>query len=105
MVEQGKNVRTVREEDLLGHDDVEVIRRAHGESRVVLTHDADFGRLAVQAAEPFTGIVYLRPGHISAEFVLGILAAVDTIGDVTAPFILVAERRGGTVKVRLRARG
>ena len=88
LVAQGKNVRTVREEDLLGSDDVEVIRRAYVQGRVVLTHDADFGKLAVQVGEPFIGIVYLRPGHISADFVLGVLAAVDTVGDVTAPFII-----------------
>ncbi|MEW6743832.1 MAG: DUF5615 family PIN-like protein [Planctomycetota bacterium] len=103
LVEQGKNVRTVREEDLLGRDDLEVIRRAHVQGRLVLTHDADFGRLAVQAGEPYTGIVYLRPGHMSAAFVLGILAAVETVGDVSVPFIVVAERRHDTVRLRLRS--
>jgi predicted nuclease of predicted toxin-antitoxin system len=34
----------------------------------VLTRDGDFGTLAIHAGEPVTGIVYLRPGHISALF-------------------------------------
>lgn len=79
---QGKDVRTVRGEGLVGADDVAIIRIAHAQGRVVLTHDADFGRLAVQAGEPFTGILYLRPGHISATFVLSVLAAIESVGDV-----------------------
>ena len=43
----------------------------------MLTHDADFGRLVVLEGEPFTGIVYLRPGHFSAAFVLGIVDALE----------------------------
>jgi hypothetical protein len=69
----------------------------------VLTHDADFGRLVVLEGEPFTGIVYLRPGHFSAAFVLGIVDALEASAvDVQAPFLLVAERRGDQVQLRLR---
>jgi hypothetical protein len=35
---------------------------------VLLTHDIDFGGVAILAVEPYIGIVYRRPGHISAEF-------------------------------------
>lgn len=105
MVGQGRDVRTVQDEGLVGRDDVEVIRRAHALGRVVVTHDADFGKLAMQAGEPFIGIIYLRPGHIAVSFVLGVLAAVETVGDVAPGFIVVAERREDTVRVRLRSGG
>ncbi|MFN8387403.1 MAG: hypothetical protein U0V48_09600 [Anaerolineales bacterium] len=53
----------------------------------------------VQDAE----IIYLRPGHIQADFTLKTLEAIrDNAPEVTPPFILVAERTGDTVKIRVR---
>lgn len=102
--EQGKDVRTALEEGLGGRADVDILRRAYASGRVVLTHDADFGTLAVRDREPFTGIIYVRPGHISAEFVLRILASIESSpAEMTPPFILVAERRGGEIRVRQRS--
>lgn len=70
---RGNDVRTAGDEGLLGSDDVVILRRAHAARRVVMTHDSDFGKLAIQAGEPYTGILFLRPGHISPEFVLSAL--------------------------------
>jgi hypothetical protein len=51
----------------------------------------------------FIGIIYLRPGHIKADFTIKTLEAVrDNAPEVTSPFILVAERTGDTVKIRVR---
>jgi predicted nuclease of predicted toxin-antitoxin system len=102
LLNRGKDVRGVRE-TTPGLDDRDVLRMAHHENRVVLTHDSDFGRLVVLDGEPFTGIVYLRPGHFSAAFVLGIIDALEASEiDVQAPFLLVAERHGDQVRLRLR---
>jgi predicted nuclease of predicted toxin-antitoxin system len=38
-----------------------MLRRTVAEDRVVVSHDHDFGTLAVLAGEPIIGIVYLRP--------------------------------------------
>jgi predicted nuclease of predicted toxin-antitoxin system len=46
---QGRGVVTVVELGLIGAADIIVLRRAHADGRVVLTHDADFGALAVHA--------------------------------------------------------
>jgi len=46
---QGKDVRTVVDEGLRSSDDIVVLRHAHAMGRVVLTHDADFGKLAIQS--------------------------------------------------------
>jgi predicted nuclease of predicted toxin-antitoxin system len=101
---RGKDVRTVVDEGLRGSDDVVVLRRAHSTGRVVITHDADFGKLAIQAAEPYTGIVFLRPGHILPAFVLGALAALEASSiAVTPPFIVVVERKEDQVRVRVRS--
>jgi predicted nuclease of predicted toxin-antitoxin system len=100
----GHDVQTIHDLALAGTSDRELLRRAHVEGRVVLTHDADFGKLALVDREPFTGIVYLRPGHIIAAFVLETIAAVETSShDVMPPFILVAERRGDHVRIRARS--
>lgn len=99
----GRDVRTVHDENLTGASDLEILRRARSLGRVVLTHDSDFGRLAVQGGEPILGIICLRPGHISPPVVLETLAAIDSLQhDVEPPFILVAARRGDDVRIRVR---
>ena len=100
---QGKDVRTVASEGLGAHADVEILRHAHAAGRVVLTHDADFGMLAIRAREPLVGVVYLRPGHFRATYTLETIAAIERAAIVvTPPFLLVAERRGEAVSIRAR---
>ena len=102
--ESGKDVRSVADEDLLGANDSEILRRAHTQRRVVLTHDSDFGRLAIQVGQPFVGVVYIRPGHITSSFVLASLDALERLDiDVPPPFIIVVERRADVVRVRSRS--
>jgi predicted nuclease of predicted toxin-antitoxin system len=64
---EGCDVLDVKESGLVGMDDLPLIQTALAEQRIVLTHDSDFGKLAVAAGEPMIGIVYLRPGHIQAH--------------------------------------
>ncbi|HEX7602136.1 MAG TPA: hypothetical protein VF316_11040 [Polyangiaceae bacterium] len=65
-----------------------------------------FGTLAIHAGEPVTGIIYLRPGNITASFVLDMLTAIESAGmEVAAPFIVVAERKQTTLRVRVRHLG
>lgn len=102
--ERGKDVRSVIEEGLGGHDDVEILRRAFETGRVVLTHDSDFGTLAIRRGEPFVGILFLRPGNIRPEITLEMLAAVESLeAAIELPAIVVAERRGEVVRIRLRS--
>ena len=100
---QGHDIRSVVEDELFGHSDLAVLRLAHTEGRVVLTHDSDFGTLVITQQEPFTGIVYLRPGHIRPEFTIRTLQIVAAQSlDVQSPFIVVAEQRERTVQIRTR---
>ncbi len=99
----GKDVGTVVEIALGGRSDREVIRSAFSSGRVVVTHDADFGTLAIRDAEPIVGIAYLRPGHIHAEFVMEMIVAIEAAAiEVTPPFVVVAERRVSDVRIRVR---
>ena len=99
----GFDVFDVCENSLQGSLDVDLLRRAVADNRVVVTHDADFGTLAVHQNEPIVGLVYLRPGHIDAQFTIGTMQALLTADpDVTPPFLLIAKRsdRGVTIRVR-----
>lgn len=100
--EAGLNVESVAEQGKFGLSDTQVLQQASEAGKVVLTHDNDFGGLALLGAK-FVGIIYIRPGHIRADFTTKTLEAIrDNAPDVTPPFILVAERTGDTVKIRVR---
>ena len=101
--ERDCDVRTVADESLIGSSDQNVLERAVQHGRVVVTHDLGFGHSPIAAGAAFIGIIYLRPGHISSTFVLEVVDAVSQSSvDVEAPFVLVAERRESTVRVRVR---
>jgi predicted nuclease of predicted toxin-antitoxin system len=98
----GLDVDSVSEQGQFGLPDTQVLQQATEAGRVVLTHDSDFGGLALMGAK-FIGIIYIRPGHIRTDFTMKTLDAVrDNAPEVTPPFILVAERTGDTVKIRVR---
>ena len=98
----GLDIESVAEQGQFGLPDSQVLQQANESNRVVLTHDSDFGGMAVFGAK-FTGIIYLRPGHIRADFTIKALEAIqDNAPEVKPPFILVAERTGDTVKIRVR---
>jgi predicted nuclease of predicted toxin-antitoxin system len=100
---EGFDVRDVKESGLFGADDLDLIRLAFADRRVFLTHDGDFGALAVVSGEPVIGLVYLRPGHISPAFTVETLRVL--LGQplhLNPPFLLVAERTASTVRVRIR---
>lgn len=100
---RGRDIRTVAEEGLQGSDDLDILQRAHSQGRVVVTHDADFGALAIRSGEPVVGVVLLRPGHISPLIVLQMLEAIEAEAPaVAAPFLAVAQRAGRTIRVRVR---
>jgi predicted nuclease of predicted toxin-antitoxin system len=101
--QRGKDVLTVIEAGLGGQSDTNVLAHATKHGRVVVTHDSDFGQLAVHAGEPSVGIIYLRPGHIEPHFTLQSLEAIETtIPSMQPGFILVAEHRTGRVRIRVR---
>ena len=101
---RGCDVRSAEEERLTGRGDGEVLERATALHRVVVTHDLAFGKVEIRGGASFVGIVYLRPGHISAAFVLAMIDALrESSIDVQPPFVVVAERRETSIRVRARA--
>jgi predicted nuclease of predicted toxin-antitoxin system len=102
----GFDVLDVTESGRTGSSDVDLLRWAISQGRIILTHDADFGTLAIFQNEPLIGLVFLRPGHIDPKFTmetLEVLLKADP--ELTPPFILVARRSGDQVTIRVRSLG
>jgi predicted nuclease of predicted toxin-antitoxin system len=99
-----KSVRTVSELHLQSQDDETILQAAHVTQSVILTHDSDFGKIIFMKKVPFTGIIYLRPGHIVPAFTIETLTALFEKDFVlTPPFMLIAERKKDSVKIRIRS--
>lgn len=101
--QQGCDVEDVLTLGLGSAADDLILNEAHNQSRIVLTHDRDLGRLAILGRQPMHGIVFLRPGHIDAQFAIATLQTIEAQDfDFSPSFILVARRRGNYVQLRLR---
>lgn len=57
--EAGLDVESVSEQGQFGLPDTQVLQQATEAGRAVLTHDNDFGGLALMGAQ-FIGIIYIR---------------------------------------------
>ena len=100
---EGFDVLTAADAGLAGAADTAVLARAVADGRVVLTHDADFGTLAVAGGSPLVGIVYLRPGHVGPEPTADTLRHLLAAGvELTPPVVVVARRVGDRVTIRVR---
>ena len=100
----GCQIATVAELGLAGSPDTAILQRAMADGRVVITHDPDFSRLALQGESLSTGVVFVRPGHISSAVVLAALVAADGgAGDLLAPFLLTVEQKASSgLRIRVR---
>lgn len=100
---KGEDVRSLAQEGLSGADDQPILERAFQTGRVVVTQDRDFGRLALAEGQPLIGVVYLRPGTLSAHAIVRSLALlVPHLVDIGPPFIAVVDHRSGQPRIRLR---
>ena len=96
---QGVDIRSSREEGRGALTDSQILAQAHAMGRFVLTHDSDFGTLAVHRGEPITGILYLRPGGRPPHQVIPDLQALlEAEIDWTPPVIAVY--RAGRLRLR-----
>ncbi len=79
--EEGHDVAAIAAEEP-GLPDEQVLSRAFGEDRIILTFDRDYGRLLYEVGLPSpTGVVYFRfvPSSLEepAEYLLGLLRRTD----------------------------
>jgi predicted nuclease of predicted toxin-antitoxin system len=101
--ERGLDVETATGLGLAGATDAALLECAASLSRVVVTHDADFGLLAIRQGVPFVGVIFLRPGHIRGSLVLEVVDKIRRADiDAAPPFLMVAEHRRDRILIRLR---
>ena len=87
---QGVDVLSTREQGWQLHEDKDILANAHSMHRFVLTHDSDFGHLAVYQKQPITGIIHLRPGaRPSSEVISDLQDLLKMEVDWTPPLIAV----------------
>ena len=89
---EGLDVLSVEEAGMNGYTDRQLIRIAFAENRIILTHDSDFGTLAIRDGEPWVGIFFLRPGHVPPVHAITALNRIlrDNI-DFNPPFLVVCK--------------
>ena len=75
-------------------NDVQVLRKAVDESRILITNDKDFGELVIRSKEPHVGVILLRledERTASKVEVLGRL--LDQYADeISRNFVIATER-------------
>ena len=95
----GVDVISAREEGWHSLTDSQIMARTHAMNRFVLTHDSDFGTLAIHRGEAVTGIIHLRPGgRPPAEVSTDLQELLDAGVDWTPP--LVAVYQSGRLRLR-----
>jgi predicted nuclease of predicted toxin-antitoxin system len=101
--ERGFDVFSTHDLNLNGKADEVIAEVAIQSQRVILTQDSDFGTLLFTTNKEFLGIVFLRPGHFSADFHIATLKTIIEEDIAVEPtFIIVAENSGRSVKIRIR---
>lgn len=74
--EKGFDVLDVKESGMNGTSDHFLMELALREQRFVVTHDADFGTLAINNEQPCFGVLYLR---LTMPTALNVIAALNKL--------------------------
>lgn len=98
--ETGFNVRDIKEMRKYGISDKKVLEIAHAENRIIITHDSDFGMLAINQGVPFTAIIYIRLKIPSADSVINALRKfLQTDIEISKSMLAVIEEERIRVRV------
>ena len=89
---EGLDVMSVEESGLNGYTDRQLIRIAYSSNRIIITHDSDFGALAFRDGEPWTGVIFLRPGHVPPVHTINALyRLLNGKWEFVPPFVVVCK--------------
>jgi predicted nuclease of predicted toxin-antitoxin system len=70
--QQGLDVVDVKENGWEGKEDKFLLEQAYLDKRFILTHDSDFGTLAIYQAQKYYGIIYLRLKNVQFNNIIRI---------------------------------
>lgn len=97
---KGIDAVDVKEKGWQGSNDRYVLEMAYADERFVLTHDSDFGTLAINEGAPCYGIVYIRLKNLTVENVCGVLEKLLKVDiEIAKGSIIVVE----DARVRIRS--
>ncbi len=91
--EKGYDVKDIKEENLFGISDIEIINKAKEEDRVILTHDKDFANLLNYPMQSHKGVVLIRYKNQSPSYVIArVIPLLGTIKNkLKGSLIIVTE--------------
>jgi len=91
----GMNVLDTKEQGWFGKEDEELLNIAYLEQRFMLTHDSDFGTLAIHQGKKCFGIIYIRVKNLHPQNVIRVCQQLLKIEIDLAPgaLIVVEESR------------
>jgi len=93
--EQGLDVIDTKEQGWFGKSDDELMEIAYKENRWVLTHDSDFGSLAIHEGKPYWGIIFFRVKNMQSQNVVRVCnqLLLRDIDFVSGTLMVVEEAR------------
>ena len=90
--QKGHDVVDVKERGWHGNEDKYLMAIANKEKRFILTHDTDFGTLAINEGVPCYGIIYMRLRNLKVSNVINILEKFLMIDkDIPEGSVIVVE--------------
>ena len=96
----GFDVIDVKEKNWHGSEDEKLLNIALEEKRFILSHDSDFGTLAINRGKKFYGIIFLRLKNSKSDNVINVLNQILQKNlDIHPGNILVIEER----RIRIRS--
>jgi len=95
----GYDVKEVLKSGWVGKTDDFLLKKALEEKRFILTHDSDFGTLAIKDGKKCFGIIFLRTGSVKSEEIIVVLKKFiqQAIDLVPGTFIVIDNK-----KIRIR---
>ncbi len=97
--QEGMDITDTKEEKWQGKDDEYLLRKAYEHKRFILTHDSDFGTLAINEGNPCHGIIYLRLRNLKVHNIVTVLEKLIHFDrDISDGSLLVVE----DAKIRMR---
>lgn len=93
--QQGIDVLDTKEQGWFGKEDEELLNIAYKEKRFILTHDSDFGSLAIHEGKRYYGIIYIRVKNLHPKNVINVCKQLLEIKTKLIPgtLIVVEETR------------
>ncbi len=89
---KGMDVVDVKEKGWHGSEDTYLMEIANNEKRFILTHDTDFGTLAINEGIPCYGIIYMKLRNLKMSNMINILEKFLMVDkDISEGTVIVIE--------------